>query len=182
MISTLYLAPKCLALPSLWHGCNDQQNLFLPWWRTCADAHKTGWHTFVSSGWGAGNKEAELLMMPGGWGWGIAVTALAPVTELMTRHRHFSKGKFIKSWIREAGKGGSDQRAGDRAMCHLPCSLLFSRILCHYSGLYVCYNISNMKFTVSAFLSIQVSGIKYIHIDVQPSPPSISTTLLSPQH
>ena len=51
----------------------------------------------MSSGWGAGNKEAELLMMPGGWGWGIAVTALAPVTELMTRHRHFSKGKFIKS-------------------------------------------------------------------------------------
>ena len=51
----------------------------------------------MSSGWGAGNKEAELLMMPGGWGWGIAVTALAPVTELMTRHRHFSKGKFIKA-------------------------------------------------------------------------------------
>ena len=51
----------------------------------------------MNSGSGARNKEAELLMMPGGWGWGIAVTALAPVTELMTRHRHFSKGKFIKS-------------------------------------------------------------------------------------
>ena len=96
--------------------------------------------------------------------------------------RHFSKGKLIKSWMGEAGKGGSDQRAGDNAMCHLPCSLLFSRILCHYSGLYVCYNIPNMKFTIFAILSIQLSGIKYIHTDVQPSPPSISTTLLSPQH
>ena len=182
MISTLYLAPKCLALPSLWHGCNDQQNLFLPWWRTCADAHKTGWHTFVSSGWGAGNKEAELLRMPGGREWGIPVTAQAPVTELMTRHRHFSKGKFIKSWTGEAWKEGSDQRAGDHAMCHLPCSLLFSRILCYYSGLYVCYSIPNMKFTIFAILSTQLSGIKYIHIAVQPSPPSIFTNLLSPQH
>ena len=78
----------------------------------------------------------------------------------------------------EAGKGGSDQRAGDNAMCHLPCSLLFSRILCHYSGLYVCYNIPNMKFTIFVIFSTQLSGIKYIHVDVQPSPPSISTTLL----
>ena len=96
--------------------------------------------------------------------------------------RHFSKGKLIKSWMGEAGKGGSDQRAGDNAMCHLPCSLLFSRILCHYAGLYVCYNIPNMKFTVFAILSTQLSGMKYIHIAVQPSPPSISTTLLSSQH
>ena len=96
--------------------------------------------------------------------------------------RHFSKGKLIKSWMGEAGKGGSDQRAGDNAMCHLPCSLLFSRILCHYSGLYVCYNIPNMKFTVFVIFSTQLSGIKYIHVDVQPSPPSISTTLLWPQH
>ena len=80
------------------------------------------------------------------------------------------------------GKGGSDQRAGDNAMCHLPCSLLFSRILCHYSGLYVCYNIPNMKFTIFVIFSTQLSGIKYIHVDVQPSPPSISTTLLWPQH
>ena len=96
--------------------------------------------------------------------------------------RHFSKGKLIKSWMGEAGKGGSDQRAGDNAMCHLPCSLLFSRILCHYSGLYVCYNIPNMKFTIFVIFSTQLSGIKYIHVDVQPSPPSISTTLLWPQH
>ena len=39
-----------------------------------------------------------------------------------------------------------------------------------------------MKFTIFAILSTQLSGIKYIHIDVQPSPPSISTILLSPQH
>ena len=116
-ISTLYLAPKCLALPSLWHRCNDQENLFLPWWRTCADAHKTGWHTFVSSGWGAGNKEAELLRMPGGRGWGIPVTAQAPVTELMIRHRHFSKGKFIKSWRGEAGKG--EVRSDSWGPCHV---------------------------------------------------------------
>ena len=80
------------------------------------------------------------------------------------------------------GKGRSDQTAGDHAMCDLPCSLLFSRILCYYSGLYVCYNIPNRKFTVCAILSIKLSVIKYIHIAVQPSPPSISTNLLSPQH
>ena len=52
-------------------------------------------------------------------------------------------------------------------MCHLPCSLLFSRILCYYSGLYV-DNIPNMKFTI---LIIQpYSGVKYIHIVLQPSP------------
>ena len=56
-----------------------------------------GWQTFVGSGQGPGKREPKLLMMPGGWGWGIPVTALAPVTELMTRHRHFSKGKLIKS-------------------------------------------------------------------------------------
>ena len=67
-------------------------------------------------------------------------------------------------------------------MCDLPCSLLFSRILCYYSGLYVCYNIPNMKFTTFAILGIQLSGIKYIHIAVQPSPPSISATFLSHQH
>ena len=42
---------------------------------------------FVSSGWGTWNKEAETLITPGGWGWGIPVTALASVTELMTRHK-----------------------------------------------------------------------------------------------
>ena len=97
--------------------------------------------------------------------------------------RHFFKGKFIKPWTGEAGKGGgSDQRAGDHAMCHLRCSLVFSKILCYYSGLYVCYNIPNMKFTIFTILSIDPSGIKYIHIVVQPSPPSISVTLSSPQH
>ena len=44
------------------------------------------------------------------------------------------------------------------------------------------YNIPNMKFTISAILSIQLSGVKYIHTVVQPSPISISTTLSSPQH
>ena len=39
-----------------------------------------------------------------------------------------------------------------------------------------------MKFTISAILSIQLSGIKYIHTVVQPSPPSISMTLSSPQY
>ena len=39
-----------------------------------------------------------------------------------------------------------------------------------------------MKFTIFAILGLQLSGIKYIHIAVQPSPPSISTNLLSPQH
>ena len=47
---------------------------------------------------------------------------------------------------------------------------------------YVCYNIPNMKFTIFTILGLQLIGIKYIHIAVQPSPPSISTTLLSPQH
>ena len=82
----------------------------------------------------------------------------------------------------EAGNGGSDQRAGDHAMCHLPCSLMFSQIQYYYAGLYKCYNIPNVKFTILTILSIQPSGIKYIHIVVQPSPPSISTTLSSPQH
>ena len=54
-------------------------------------------NTFVSSGWGAGNREAEILMMPGGWRWGILITAQAPVTKLLTRHKTLSKGKFIKS-------------------------------------------------------------------------------------
>ena len=92
----------------------------------------------VSSGWGTWNKEAKILMTPGEWAWGIPVTALAPVPELMTRHRHFSKGKFIKPWTGEAGNGGSDQRAGGHAMCHLPCSLMFSKILCYYAALCVC--------------------------------------------
>ena len=39
-----------------------------------------------------------------------------------------------------------------------------------------------LKFTILTILSIQPSGTKYIHIVVQPSPPSISTTLSSPQH
>ena len=73
-------------------------------------------------------------------------------------------------------------RAGDHAMCHLPCSLMFSKIQCYYAGLYKCYNVYNMKFTILTILSIQPSGTKYIHIVVQPSPPSISTTLSSPQH
>ena len=63
-------------------------------------------------------------------------------------------------------------------MGHLPCSLMFSKIQGYYAGLYVCYNIPNMKFTVFVIFSTQLSGIKYIHVDVQPSPPSISTTLL----
>ena len=44
-------------------------------------------YTFVSSGWGAGNREAKILMMPGGWRWGILITAQAPVTELLIRHK-----------------------------------------------------------------------------------------------
>lgn len=44
-----------------------------------------GQQLFVSSGQGAGKKEAEILMMPGGWGFHI--TALVPVTDLMTRHK-----------------------------------------------------------------------------------------------
>ena len=52
--------------------------------------------------------------------------------------RHFSKGKFIKPWTGEGGKGGSDQRAGDHAMCQLSCSLVFSKIQCYYAGLCVC--------------------------------------------
>ena len=77
-----------------------------------------------------------------------------PVIELMTRHRHFSKGKFIKPWTGEAGNGGSDQRAGGHAMGHLPCSLMFSKIQGYYAGLYVCYNIPDMKFTILTILSI----------------------------
>ena len=42
--------------------------------------------------------------------------------------------------------------------------------------------IYNTKFTILTILSIQPSGTKYIHIVVQPSPPSISTTLSSSQH
>jgi len=67
-------------------------------------------------------------------------------------------------------------------MCHLPCSLMFSKIQCHYAGLCKCYNIYNMKFTILTILSIQPSGTKYIHTVVQTSAPSISTTLSSPQH
>ena len=129
------LHTNCLPL---WHRCNNQQNLFLPWWRTCADAHKTAWHTFVSSGWGAGNKEAELLTMPGGWGWGIPAQHKLLSLNSQQDTRHFSEGKSIKPWIGEAGKGGSDQRAGGHAMCHLPCSLMFSKILCYYAALCVC--------------------------------------------
>ena len=98
----------------------------------------------------------------------------------MTRHRHFSNEKFIKSWKGEGGR--TDQRTGGHTMCHLPCSLMFLKIQCYYAGLYKCYNIYNMKFTILTILSIQPSGTKYIHIVVQPSPPSISTTLPSPQH
>ena len=46
-----------------------------------------GWQTFEGSGQGPGKREPKLLMMPGGWGWGIPVTALAPVTQLMTSHK-----------------------------------------------------------------------------------------------
>ena len=35
------------------------------------------------------------------------------------------------------GKGGQI-RAGGHAMCHSPCSLLFSKIKCYYAGLCVC--------------------------------------------
>ena len=42
------------------------------------------------------------------------------------------------SWIGQAWKGKSDQCAGDHAMCHLPCSLMFSKIQCYYAGLCVC--------------------------------------------
>ena len=62
----------------------------------------------------------------------------------------------------------------------LSCSQRFSATMqvCVYVG----YNIPNVKFTILTILSIQPSGTKYIHIVVQPSPPSISTTLPSPQH
>ena len=52
--------------------------------------------------------------------------------------RYFSKGKFIKPWTGEGGKGGSDQRAGDHAICQLSYSLVFSKIQCYYAGLCVC--------------------------------------------
>lgn len=46
-----------------------------------------GRQTFVGSGQDSGKREPKLLMMPGGWGWGIPVTALATVTELITSHK-----------------------------------------------------------------------------------------------
>ena len=39
----------------------------------------------------------------------------------------------------------------------------------------------NIKFTILPFLSVQFSGIKHIHIVVQPSPPSISRAFPSSQ-
>lgn len=39
-------------------------------------------------------------MMPGGQGWGIPVTALTPVTELMTSHKAFFHGKIHQVMIR----------------------------------------------------------------------------------
>ena len=98
----------------------------------------------------------------------------------MTRHRHFSNEKFIKSWKGEGGR--RDQRAGGHTMCHLPCTLMFSKIHCYYAGLYKCYNIYNTKYTILTILSIQPSGTKYIHTVMQTSAPSISTTFSSPQH
>ena len=79
----------------------------------------------MNSGQGAGSREAELLMMPGGWGWGIAFTALAPVTELMTRCEALWQ-KIHEVMIRRGW--GTGVRSQNWRSCHMSATL-FSPIL-----------------------------------------------------
>ena len=90
------LHTNCLPL---WHRCNNQQNLFLPWWRTCADAQDGVTHI------------CELRVgcwKQGGWathdarrvGVGNPCTAQAPVTELTTRHKALLRRKIHQAMNR----------------------------------------------------------------------------------
>ena len=68
MISTLYLTPIALLTPPCDTDATTSRNCF------CSDGELVQMLTrgddrhLLSSGWGAGNREAEILMMPGGGG------------------------------------------------------------------------------------------------------------------
>ena len=83
----------------------------------------------MNSGWGAGNKKAAILRMPGGWGWGIPVTALAPVPELVTRTGTSLRENSSSHDQEKVGKGSQIRELGAMPCVSCPahsCSERFS--------------------------------------------------------
>ena len=96
VISTLYLVLKCLLSPPCDVDAMTRRSC------SCSDAELvqmlTRWMTDICEiRVGRWEQEGCYTQNARRVGWGIPVTVLAPVTELMTRHWHFSKGKLIKS-------------------------------------------------------------------------------------
>ena len=90
----------------------------------------------------------------GGWathdtrraGWGISATVLEPSLNSWQDTRHFSKGKFIKPWSGETGKGGQTREL--EAMPSVSCAALVYFESQYYCAFFVWQNTHNMKSTI----------------------------------